>query len=141
MLIRDVAYSMLPKSVRSRKHVEVGEFIRERAGDRVDAFAGIVAEHYARAVTLGGEAGIEAGALKQLRADALELLEAAGDAAAALYSNDEAFERYSAALELRRPQRRRPSPDRREAGGRRDADGPRRRRGCRLGALPRAPPR
>ena len=36
VLIRDVAYSMLPKSVRCRKHVEVGEFIRERAGERSD---------------------------------------------------------------------------------------------------------
>ena len=33
VLIRDVAYSMLPKSVRCRKHVEVAEFIRERAGE------------------------------------------------------------------------------------------------------------
>ncbi len=34
VLIRDVAYAMLPKSVRCRKHVEVGEFIRARAGER-----------------------------------------------------------------------------------------------------------
>ena len=49
VLIRDVAYGMLPKAVRCRKHVEVGEFIRERAGDRIDAFVGLVAEHYTRA--------------------------------------------------------------------------------------------
>ncbi|MGZ5323355.1 MAG: AAA family ATPase [Solirubrobacterales bacterium] len=100
VLIRDVAYSMLPKAVRSRKHVEVGQFIRERAGDRADAFVGLVAEHYARAATLGAEAGIDPDALDEFRAEAVELLEAAGDAAAALYSNAEAFERYTAALEL-----------------------------------------
>jgi predicted ATPase/class 3 adenylate cyclase len=100
VLIRDVAYSMLPKSVRCRKHVEVGEFIRERAGERIDAFAGLVAEHYSRAATLGAEAGLDPVALTELRTEALELLEAAGDAAAALYSNNEAFERYSDALEL-----------------------------------------
>jgi class 3 adenylate cyclase/predicted ATPase len=100
VLIRDVAYGMLPKSVRCRKHVEVGEFIRERAGERADAFVGQIAEHYARAAALGSDAGLEADALAELQTQALESLEAAGDAAAALYSNAEAFERYTAALEL-----------------------------------------
>jgi class 3 adenylate cyclase len=100
VLIRDVAYGMLPKAVRCRKHVEVGEFIRERAGDRIDAFVGLVAEHYTRAAALGADGGLDAGALMVLRTEALGLLEAAGDAAAALYSNAEAFERYSAALEI-----------------------------------------
>lgn len=100
VLIRDVAYGMLPKAMRCRKHVEVGEFIRERAGDRTEAFAGQIADHFARAATLGAESGIEGEALAELQSEALKLLEAAGDAAAALYSNAEAFERYSAALEL-----------------------------------------
>ncbi len=100
VLIRDVAYGMLPKSVRCQKHVEVGEFIRERAGERSDGVVGMVAEHYARAAALGSEAGLDPAALSDLQAKALEALEAAGDAAAALYSNAEAFERYTAALEL-----------------------------------------
>jgi class 3 adenylate cyclase/tetratricopeptide (TPR) repeat protein len=100
VLIRDVAYGMLPKSTRSRKHVEVGEFLNERAGERADAFAGLIAEHYARASSLGAEAGLEADELSRLHSKALQLLEAAGDAAAALYSNAEAFDRYTAALEL-----------------------------------------
>ena len=33
-LIRDVAYGTLPKSVRCRKHAEVGRFIEDRAGER-----------------------------------------------------------------------------------------------------------
>jgi class 3 adenylate cyclase/tetratricopeptide (TPR) repeat protein/ribosomal protein L40E len=100
VLIRDVAYSMLPKSVRCRKHVEVAEFIRERAGERSDGVIGLVAEHFARAAALGSEAGLDADALAELQGQALEALEAAGDAAAALYSNAEAFDRYTAALEL-----------------------------------------
>jgi class 3 adenylate cyclase/tetratricopeptide (TPR) repeat protein/Cdc6-like AAA superfamily ATPase len=100
VLIRDVAYSMLPKSVRCRKHVEVAEFIQERAGERSDGVIGLVAEHFARAAALGTEAGLDSGALTGLREQALEALEAAGDAAAALYSNAEAFDRYTAALEL-----------------------------------------
>jgi predicted ATPase/class 3 adenylate cyclase len=100
VLIRDVAYSMLPKSVRCRKHVEVAEFIRDRAGERSDGVIGLIAEHFARAAALGSEAGLESDALGQLQAQALESLEAAGDAAAALYSNAEAFDRYTAALEI-----------------------------------------
>jgi class 3 adenylate cyclase/tetratricopeptide (TPR) repeat protein len=100
VLIRDVAYSMLPKSVRCKKHVEVAEFIRERAGERSDGMIGLIAEHFARAAALGSEAGLEADALAELQAQALESLEAAADAAAALYSNAEAFDRYTAALEL-----------------------------------------
>ncbi len=100
VLIRDVAYAMLPKSVRCRKHVEVGEFIRERAGERAEAFIGLIAEHFARAAALGSDAGLDPDALADLQARALEALEAAGDAAAVLYSNAEAFERYTAAFEL-----------------------------------------
>jgi predicted ATPase len=100
VLIRDVAYSMLPKSVRCRKHVEVAEFIRERAGERSDGMIGLIAEHFARAAALGSEAGLDREALFGLQIQALESLEAAGDAAAALYSNAEAFDRYTAALEI-----------------------------------------
>ncbi len=100
VLIRDVAYGMLPKSVRCRKHEQVGALIEERAGERSEAVVGLVAEHYARAATLGAEAGIGAEELARLRADATERLEAAGDGAAALYSNAEALDRFTAALEL-----------------------------------------
>jgi class 3 adenylate cyclase/tetratricopeptide (TPR) repeat protein len=100
VLIRDVAYSMLPKSVRCRKHVEVAEFIRERAGERSDGVIGLIAEHFARAAALGSEAGLERDELAGLQTQAVESLEAAGDAAAALYSNAEAFDRYTAALEI-----------------------------------------
>ena len=100
VLIRDVAYSMLPKSVRCRKHVEVAEFIRERAGERSDGVIGLIAEHFARAAALGSETGLDRDALVDLQAQALDSLEAAGDAAAALYSNAEAFDRYTSALEI-----------------------------------------
>ena len=53
VLIRDVAYGMLPKAVRCRKHFEIGSFIEERAGDRADEVVALLAEHYGRAATLG----------------------------------------------------------------------------------------
>ena len=58
MLIRDVAYGMLPKAVRARKHFEVGTFIEERAGDRTDEVVSLLAEHYGRAAALGREGGL-----------------------------------------------------------------------------------
>ena len=100
VLIRDVAYGMLPKSVRCRKHYEIGGFIEERAGDRIDELVALLAEHYSRAATLGEEAGVESDELGRMRSKALHFLEAAGDAAASFYSNGEALSHYEAAREL-----------------------------------------
>ena len=103
MLIRDVAYGMLPKSVRSAKHFEVGRFIEERAGDRTDEVVTLLAEHYGRAALLAEESGAPDGELEPLHSKALHFLEAAGDAAALLYSNPEAFKHYKAARDIRCP--------------------------------------
>ena len=142
VLIRDVAYSMLPKSVRCRKHVEVAEFFRERAGERSDGVIGLIAEHFARASALGSEAGLEPRRARRApgpgariarggrRRGRGPLLERGGVRPLHGRPRD---------LRVARPGRRR--PHRREAGRRRAADGPGRRRGRRLGALPRIPPR
>ncbi len=96
VLIRDVAYGMLPKSVRWRKHYEVGQFIEDRAGERTDEVVPLLAEHYGRAATLGAETGLDHGEIEPVHNKALHFLEAAGDAAAALYSNPEAYDHYEA---------------------------------------------
>ena len=100
VLIRDVAYGMLPKSVRARKHFEVGGFIEQRAGDRSDEVVALLAEHYGRAAALAGESRLPAPEQGPIQAKALHFLEAAGDAAAAFFSNPEAFAHYQAAREL-----------------------------------------
>ena len=102
VLIRDVAYSTLPKAVRARKHAEVGTFIEERAADRSEGVVAMVADHLGRAATLGGAADLEPAELERIDVRALEALESAGDSSAALYSNQEAFAHYDAALSLRR---------------------------------------
>jgi len=94
VLIRDVAYGMLPKAVRSRKHFEVGAFIEERAGDRTDEVVALLAEHYGRAAALGRESGVSPQELDSMRGRALRFLEEAGDAAALLYANREAAAHY-----------------------------------------------
>jgi class 3 adenylate cyclase/tetratricopeptide (TPR) repeat protein len=100
VLIRDVAYGMLPKAVRSRKHFEVGAFIEERAGDRTDEVAARLAEHYGRAAALGLEGGVPADELAAMRERGIRFLEEAGDAAAMLYSNREAVSHYRHALKV-----------------------------------------
>ncbi len=103
VLIRDVAYGMLPRAVRCQKHFEVGSFIEGRAGDRTDEVVSLLAEHYGRAAKLGAEAGLEIDELADIHGKALRYLEAAGDAAGALFSNPEAHAHYQAAREIRCP--------------------------------------
>ena len=101
VLIRDVAYSMLPKSVRCRKHVEVARVhprARRRARRRRDRRWSPSTTRAPR--PSASEAGLERDELAELQAQALEALEAAGDAAAASTRTREAFDRYTAALEL-----------------------------------------
>ena len=77
-----------------------------------------------------------------IHAKALHFLEAAGDAAAALYSNPRGVRPLPVGA---RPaparRRRRPRADRREAGRRRAAARPRRRGDRGVGGVPRVPPR
>ena len=125
VLIRDVAYGMLPKAVRSRKHFEVGAFIEERAGDRTDEVVALLAEHYGRAAALGRESGVPPQELEPMRGRALRFLEEAGDAAALLYSNREAAVPLPARAPTSAGRSRRRGADRREARRRVAAPGAR----------------
>ncbi len=100
VLIRDVAYSTLPKTVRARKHAEVATFIEERSAERSEAVIGMVADHLGRAAAIGKDSGVEADELHEIRDRAHAALEGAGDVAADLYSNQEALGHYEAALSL-----------------------------------------
>jgi class 3 adenylate cyclase len=105
VLIRDVAYGMLPKAVRSRRHFEVGTFLEERAGDRTAEVLSLLADHYGRAAALGREGGVQGVELLEMRRHAVRFLEEAGDAAARLYSNREAAEHYRHARDVARQDR------------------------------------
>ena len=100
VLIRDVAYSTLPKATRARRHAEVGAFISARAADRSEGVVAMVAEHYGRAAALGAGADLEPDELRAIEGRALVALEAAGDVSAGLYSNREAQGHYETALTL-----------------------------------------
>ena len=100
VLIRDVAYGMLPKAVRARKHYDIGRFLEERAGERTDEVVALLAEHFGRAALLTNEGSIEGVDLEPIHRKALQYLEGAGDAAAALYSNPEAYDHSEAAQKI-----------------------------------------
>ena len=100
VLIRDVAYGMLPKAVRWRKHFEVGRFIEDRAGDRTDEVVALLAEHYGRAAALRAETGGDSRDLADIAGRAVRFLDEAGDAAALLYANREAIAHYRHALDV-----------------------------------------
>jgi predicted ATPase len=102
VLIRDVAYTTLPKAIRAQRHAEVAAFLSARAADRSDGVIAMVADHYARASELGAAADLERAELDAIDARAVEALEAAGDASAALYSNREAQGHYETTLTLDR---------------------------------------
>ena len=132
---------MLPKAVRARKHFEVGGFIEERAGDRTDEVVALLAEHYGARRGAGPR-----GALRGRRARSpsrprrLRFLEAAGDAAAAFYSNSRGVRRTTSRRAIWPRDDRRPRAHRREAGRRRAAARPGRRGHRGVGGVPRVPP-
>jgi class 3 adenylate cyclase/tetratricopeptide (TPR) repeat protein len=100
VLIRDVAYATLPKTVRARKHAEVASFIEERSPDRGEAVIAMVADHLGNAANIGADAGLEHDELHEIRDRAHSALEQAGDVSAGLYSNQEALAHYESALSL-----------------------------------------
>src|SRR5439155_9122457 len=77
--------------------------LEERAGDRAEEVANLLAEHYWRAAVLGDESGMPLDELAPVHRKALHFLELPGDAAAALFSNAEAVDRYAAARQVRCP--------------------------------------
>ena len=55
LLVRDVAYSQIPKSIRGAKHVSAARWIENMSGDRAADHAEVLSHHYAQALQLDGE--------------------------------------------------------------------------------------
>ncbi len=76
-LVRDVAYSSLPKARRARAHAEAGDWIAELAGERSDEFVELVAYHYETAIA-GEDADLawlgDAGEREAVRAKAYRIV-------------------------------------------------------------------
>src|SRR5262249_20819562 len=99
VLIRDGAYDSLPKALRAEKHEQVARWAEERAGDRAEELAELIATHQVEALRYLDELGVTAdrGTVER---DVYRWSRAAGDRAAALWLAAEAVRWYSEALRV-----------------------------------------
>jgi class 3 adenylate cyclase len=95
LLIRDIAYTQIPRAARSLKHRHAAAWI-ESLG-RPEDQAEMLAHHYLEALELAEVAGLDASGLGE---SARLALRDAGDRAAGLYALDAAERLYDAALRL-----------------------------------------
>jgi class 3 adenylate cyclase/tetratricopeptide (TPR) repeat protein len=97
-LVRDAAYSAIPRAARGERHLRVAEWM-ESLG-RGDDHAELVAHHYVSALDLASMTGLDA---PELSTRAHVALRRAGDRAAALHSFAVAARFYRRALDLQPP--------------------------------------
>src|SRR5882672_761501 len=83
LLVRDVAYSQIPRAERARKHVAAAEWVENMAGERVTDHAELLAYHYEQALELAKAAG-DATETSRLKNPAFRFLSLAGDRARSL---------------------------------------------------------
>jgi class 3 adenylate cyclase/tetratricopeptide (TPR) repeat protein len=99
-LVRDVAYSQLPRIERARKHREVAEWIEQLSVERREDLAELAAHHWLQALELSRAAGRTD---SELEARARAALVSAADRAYRLGAVDGAGELYGRALALTPP--------------------------------------
>ncbi len=97
-LVRDVAYSQIPRASRAAKHRSAAEWVERTSGERVADHAELLAEHYRQARELGQASGAE-GDVDDLRQREARFLGLAGDRARNL-DVAKAERYYRGALEL-----------------------------------------
>jgi class 3 adenylate cyclase/tetratricopeptide (TPR) repeat protein len=100
LLIRDGAYDSLPKALRATKHTKVAEWAAERAGDRSEEIAVLIASHHREALRYLEELGDAGQARREAERAAYRWSRIAGDRATALWLQDEAVTWYGEALRL-----------------------------------------
>jgi class 3 adenylate cyclase/tetratricopeptide (TPR) repeat protein len=101
ILIRDVAYAMIPKALRWPKHAQHAVWLRKVIGDRHAEYADFIAHHWLQVIALRTELGLPPDAHAQAQAVTNLLL--AGDRAASVYATTTALDHYSRALDLDPP--------------------------------------
>jgi len=99
LVIRDVAYAMLPKSKRSEKHQRFGEWLEQTYGDRAEEFADLLAHHWSQAANLARDIGLSE-QWKEVAPKALRYALTAGRRAARVYANERALTHFEAARAL-----------------------------------------
>jgi tetratricopeptide (TPR) repeat protein len=99
-LIRDVAYSQIPRDARADRHRRAAAWIEAKAAERVDDLADVLAHHYLQALELKRAAGRDAGDLIE---PAVRFLALAAERALAL-DVPRAEQSYAQALALMSPE-------------------------------------
>ena len=99
-LIRDGAYDSLPKALRAEKHARVARWAQERAGDRAEEIAELIATHYVEATRYLDELGVAGDERAAIDSEGYRWACAAGDRTAALWQRAEAVHWYREALAL-----------------------------------------
>ncbi len=89
-LIRDGAYDSLPKALRADKHAGVARWAEQRAGDRADEIAELIAAHLLEALGYLDELGEVGERRDELRRSAFRWTRAAGERTSALWLRAEA---------------------------------------------------
>jgi class 3 adenylate cyclase/tetratricopeptide (TPR) repeat protein len=103
ILIREVAYGMLPRAERARLHHAAADWLATRSGGQTEAFAELIAVHAREAASLATALDLDDAA--EFRREAVGRLEAAASAAEAAAANVEALRHLRAALEFATPDR------------------------------------
>jgi len=98
LLVRDVAYSQIPRAERARRHRSAAAWIERKAGDRVEDFAELLAHHNLQALELAAAAG-DTELAAELAPPARRFLTLAGERALYL-DTEQAVARLTRALEL-----------------------------------------
>jgi class 3 adenylate cyclase len=101
ILIREVAYSTLPRAERSRLHAGAGAVLELHAGGNEDALAELIAYHLREAVVLGRSANLPD--LAELQVKAVRWLRRAAEAAMAAAATIEASRHVLSAIDLAGP--------------------------------------
>jgi predicted ATPase/class 3 adenylate cyclase len=99
-LLRDGAYDSLPKSLRARKHRQVAAWAEQRAGDRAEEIAELIATHLLEALRYFDELGEVSDERLAIQRDAYRWARAAGARASALWLSADAVDWYREALRL-----------------------------------------
>ncbi len=98
VLVQDVCYAQIPRAARAIRHQAAAAWVEEKAGERAEDLADVLAHHYQSALELNRAAGIEEHQ-EQLQAQAVRYLALAGERALSL-DVDQAERQLAVALEL-----------------------------------------
>src|SRR5260370_40092521 len=97
VLVRDVCYGRIPRAARAARHEAAAAWLEDKAGERVEDLADVLAYHYESALELTQAAGGDGA--DQLQAQAVRYLAMAGARTLAL-DVDRAERQLARALEL-----------------------------------------